>query len=201
MEIKRDTPPRFATTSTTLPPYRDYGDQAATPATDRALVPSSVWFGPFVPDGLERDFMAFLGAHNGVAVLTWPRDRARAEHLARAGLPRLLLVPPTTAPPPVEALQDWLPTDAPNTEVHHRLLALTRAAAEQRRRSGPPTLDDQGELHVGDTSVAIPEPERALAELLAASFGAAVTVAALTAIITDTAPRRSRSGCGSSVGG
>ena len=187
METKADTLPPGTTGSTTVP--LECGERAAPPTTtDRTLVPSSVWFGPFVPDGLERDFMAFLGTHNGVAILTWPRDRAHCDHLTRAGLPRLLLVCPTTATPPVEPLQDWLPSGASYTEIHDRLVALTRAAAERRRRAGPPTLDDQGQLHVGDASVAVPGPERALAQRLATGFEAPVAIAELTTAISDPSP-------------
>jgi hypothetical protein len=172
MEASSDAPPR------TTPPCR-----ASEP--DPHIVPSSVWFGPFVPDSLERDFMAFLGAHNGVAVLTWPCDRVHAEHLARAGLPRLLLVPPATAPPTVEPLQDWLPRGASHAEVHRSLLTLSLAAAAQRVAAGPPTFDDEGRLHVGDTFVAIPPPERALAAILVTLFELPVTVTALTAAMTE----------------
>lgn len=149
--------------------------------TDLAVVPSSVWFGPVVPDSVERDFMSFLGAHNGVAVLTWPRDRAHLEHLARAGLPRLLLVPLTEAPPPAEPLQDWLPAGASHAEIHGRLLALSRAAEARRATAAPPTFDARGLLRVGDTSVAIPAGERVLAAILVTRFEQPVPAAALIA--------------------
>jgi hypothetical protein len=45
-----------------------------------------------MPSSLERELTAFLGAHHGVAILHWPRDASRVEHLARVGVPRLLLV-------------------------------------------------------------------------------------------------------------
>ena len=154
--------------------------------TEPDLVPSSVWFGPFVSERLERDFMAFLGTHNGVAVLTWPRDREHAEHLACAGVPRLLLVLPTTAPPRDAPLQAWLPSDASHSEIHECLLTLSRAAAWQRSAAGPPTLDDDGRLHVGEAFVALPVAARGLAGVLVDSFEVPVTCSILRAAANDT---------------
>jgi hypothetical protein len=42
-----------------------------------------VWFGPSITASEERELMSFLGAHNGVAILCWPRDSAHLEHLAQ----------------------------------------------------------------------------------------------------------------------
>jgi hypothetical protein len=163
MAVQSDIPPRTWTPTETVAVDR-------TPDHDDA-VSSTVWFGPFVPDGLEREFMAFLGTRCGVAVLTWPRDREPGEHLARAGLPRLFLVPSGEASPPVTPLQDWLPLSSSQVEIHNRLLALTRSAREQRARAGRPTLDDRGRLHVGAASVWIPMVDRPLVVSLVAHFG------------------------------
>ena len=193
MQTWSDSPPRTLFALAPTPPYPDPGHtpcRAVEPprAADPDLVPSSVWFGSFVPEHLERDFMAFLGAHNGVAVLTWPRDREHAEHLAQAGLPRLLLVPSPEVPPRAAPLQDWLPIEASHVEIHRCLLMLSRAAAVQRSTAGPPMLDDQGQLHVGDASVAIPVHQRALTEMLVTSFEAPVAVAALTRATNAASP-------------
>ena len=58
----------------------------------------------------------------------------------------------------------------------------------QRSTAGPPTLDDQGQLRVGDAFVAIPVPERALTEILVTYFGAPVAVAALTGASNAASP-------------
>jgi hypothetical protein len=193
MQTTSDTPPRTLFALAPTPPYPESGhtpcaSNVSSRSADPALVTSSVWFGPFVPEHFERDFMAFLGAHNGVAVLTWPRDREHAEHLAQAGLPRLLLVPSPEVPPRTAPLQDWLPTGASYAEIQRCLLKLSRAAAVQRSTAGPPTLDDQGQLRVGDAFSAIPEPERALTEILVTYFGAPVAVTALTGASNAASP-------------
>ena len=69
-----------------------------------------------------------------------------------------------------DPLQDWLPVGAPHAEIHARLLALSRAADARRAAAGPPILDDDGLLHVGDSCVLVPAFERALAEPLVAHF-------------------------------
>ena len=193
MQTKSNTPPRTLFALAPSPPYPKSGHTPSCPdASPRSAAPtlvrSSVWFVPIQPEHLERDFMAFLGTHNGVAVLTWARDREHVEQLARAGLPRLLLVPPTAAPPPEAPLQDWLPTDACYAEIQSCLLTLSHAAAVQRCTAGPPTLDDEGRLHVGDAYVAIPVPERALTEILVTYFEAPVAVAALTRATNAVSP-------------
>ena len=156
--------------------------------TDPTLVPSTVWFGASVPDSLEREFMEFLGAHNGVAVLTWPHGMAYVDHLARVGLPRLVLVPPGERPPADDPLQDWLPVGAPQTAIHARLLALSRAADARRAAAGPPILDDDGLLHVGDSCVLVPAFERALAEQLVANFERPVAAVELPGPSDSVAP-------------
>ena len=177
MAVQSDIPPRTWTPAAMVSADRtpDHHD----------VVSSTVWFGPFVPDSLEREFMAFLGTRCGVAVLTWPRDREHGEHLARAGLPRLFLVPSGEVPPAVTPLQDWLPLGASHVEIHDRLLALTRAAGEQRARSGRPTLDDRGRLYVGAASVWIPMVDRPLVASLVAHYGDPVAMTDVAAASAD----------------
>ena len=193
MQTASHTPPRTLFALAPTPPYPESGHTPCAPngstrSAEPALVTSSVWFGPFVPEHFARDFMAFLGAHNGVAVLAWPRDREHAEHLAQAGLPRLVLVPSPEVPPPAAPLQDWLPTGASYAAIQRSLLKLSRAAAVQRSTAGPPKVDNQGQLRVGDAFVAIPVAERALTEILVTYFGAPVAVAALTGATNAASP-------------
>jgi hypothetical protein len=175
------TPARFTAPASDRPDLNGGHEPGEERPTESTLVPSTVWFGAFVPDSLEREFMEFLGTHNGVAVLTWPRDAAHAEHLARAGLPRLVLVPPSETPPPEGPLQDWLPSAASHAEIHGCLIALSRAAEARRAAAGPPSLDARGLLHVGDSSVAVPAIEQALAEVLVAHFEQPIASATLPA--------------------
>ena len=177
MVVLSDTPPQ-----TKIPSASSAADAASD---HHDVVSSTVWFGPFVSERLEREFMAFLGTRSGVAVLTWPRDREHAERLARTGLPCLFLVPSTEIPPAVGPLQDWLPLRASHVEIHHRLLSLTRAASEQRAVAGRPTLDDQGRLQLGDASVSIPIHDRPLVAPLVAYYCYPVVTTAFVAASAD----------------
>ena len=97
-----------------------------------------MWFGPVVPHSVTKGLIAELGAHQGVAVVHWPRDAGHVEHLARLGLPRLLLVGCwTNAPDDNGPLQDWLLWPATREEVHCRLMALYKRAVEGRTARWP----------------------------------------------------------------
>src|ERR1700679_3341308 len=68
-------------------------DEPADPVPLAArTIPCTVWFGPKASESFEREMAAFLGAHNGVAVLQWPRDADRAAHLHEFGIPSLCFV-------------------------------------------------------------------------------------------------------------
>ena len=69
-----------------------------------------------------------------VALVAWPREAARAQRLADAATPRLLLVEPGAAPPPPsDELQDWVRLPADEHEVALRARRLARLAGESRR--------------------------------------------------------------------
>ena len=95
----------------------------------------SVWFGPVVQPAEERDLIDHLVQEHGVGVCCWPRDAVRVEHLAAAKVPRLLLVGPSTIPPPPAPKQAWLRTTATNDEVHAALVDLCRRPEPKARRS------------------------------------------------------------------
>ena len=102
---------------------------------DTAVVPCTVWFGPVVTPAEEREFIEHLVSEHGVGVCCWPRDAARAEHLAVAGVPRLLLVGVDAIPPAPAPLQSWVRRNASNAEVHEALLSLCRGPAVETRCS------------------------------------------------------------------
>lgn len=139
--------------------------------TVEQVVPSSAWFGPFLEGSQERELVAFLGSHNGVAVLQWPRD---AEHLPRlmvVGIPRLLLVHPSSqAPPPDGALQLAIGHSSDQDEIHRSLVLLCREAALRRSASGPPVLDEENRLRAGDGAVELPPVAQRLARVLVEHF-------------------------------
>jgi hypothetical protein len=120
--------------------------------------------------------LAFLGAHNGVAVLQWPRDCGHVEVLSRAGLPRLLLVHPSPSARPVEGpLQRVLPLSARDDEIHWSLVALADLAAEQRSRARTPVIDGRGWIRTPGGRVELPPVALRLAAGLLADFGRPVS--------------------------
>jgi hypothetical protein len=155
------------------------------PAVERtALVvhasPCTVWFGPRGPESVERELAAFLGSHNGVAVLQWPRDTNRAAHFADLGIPCLWLVrDPDDTPPMQSALQEWLPHSASDDEVHDCLERLSEHGAA-RRQAASLELDGDGWLHLGDSGVHLAPTAERLATLLIDHFDEAVDDAMLS---------------------
>jgi hypothetical protein len=162
-------------TSTLLSIDREDEDEPPDPAGGRGrqqVASCSAWFGPGMPSSLERELMAFLGAHHGVAILHWPRDADRVDHLARAGLPRLLLVDASVEPPAGNGpLQDWLPSPASRQDIHDHVLTLSRVAAERHASSCEPVIDGEGRISVGGGCVELPPCVIALAEMLVSRFG------------------------------
>jgi len=149
-------------------------------APAREVVPSSAWFGPTLGGSQELELLAFLGAHNGVAVLQWPRDAGHVALLARVGLPRLLLVHPSLDPPPPDGpLQESLPLSAADDDVHRCLVALCHRAGVRRAAGGGPLVDGEGWVRVGDGRVQLPPVEHRLADVLVAHFGLPVDDAEL----------------------
>jgi len=139
------------------------------------VVPSSVWFGPVLSDGQEQELLAFLGTHNGVAVLQWPRDARLVATLARVGLPRLLLVHPSpTVVPDDGPLQTALPATAPDDVIHRSLLALCGEARRRRAAAGTPVVTEDGWVRTATGRVELLPDEHRLAEPLLVHFGAPV---------------------------
>jgi hypothetical protein len=155
------------------------GPPNAPPSVARtALVvhasPSTVWFGPQGPASVERELTAFLGSHNGVAVLQWPRDTDRGSHFCELGIPCLWLVPDAEEPPLVlSSLQEWLPRTASDDEVHCCLERLSGQGAALRQ-AAELELDDQGWLHLGDHGVHLAPAAERLAAVLIDHFDEAV---------------------------
>jgi hypothetical protein len=101
---------------------------ATTPSSNRppdtSAVPCSVWFGPHVSASEEREFIDLLVIRHGVGVCCWPRDAVRIEHLAAAGVPRLLLVRPGASLPAPCEHQACVCRTASREEVHAALVGV-----------------------------------------------------------------------------
>ena len=175
-----ETGDAVASGSTSTCRERPLGSRSRGRAARAQVVPSSVWFGPAVGEQLRQEFLAFLGSHNGVAVLQWPRDAEHVPALARVGLPRLLLVhPPADAPVAGGLLQKALAASAGDDEIHASLLALCRRARHRRSVEATPVVDDEGWVRTAAGRVGLPPAEHRLAEPLVASFGHPVDDAVL----------------------
>ena len=109
-----------------------------------------------------------------VALLHWPADAERRDHLAARGVPRLLLVSgEAIPPPPADCLEDWAREGTSDLDVRARVAALQMRAAEHRREA--PLLDGDGVLRFSDQWVALPPVEARLAAQLVERFGAVVS--------------------------
>jgi hypothetical protein len=159
-------------------PQTDHLRESPPPRARTGLVvhssPSTVWFGPRGPESVERELTRFLGLHNGVGVLQWPRDTDRAAHLSELGIPCLWLVSELDDLPPIQSsLQEWLPRTASDDEVHVCLERLSERGAA-RRQAASLELDAEGWLHLGDYRVHLAPATVRLAAVLIDHFDEAV---------------------------
>jgi hypothetical protein len=167
------------------------GDLPDPALRSREVVPCTVWFGPKGSASFEREMLAYLGSHNGVAVLQWPRDVERAAHCAALGIPALCLLSETSGPVSApRGLQEWLPSSATDREVHDSLRRLSELGAS-RRAAADLALDSDG-LHLGEGEVHLDSSARELAAVLIASFDRAVEDASLSCV-SRTTDKRQRS--------
>jgi hypothetical protein len=116
-----------------------------------------------------------------VHVLAWPDDEELRCKLAHEGLPRLLVIEATAAPPPAwDELEDWYREGSATADVLARRHTVQVRAA---RRARQPVL--QGDiLRVGQRWAAIPPSRLPLVSLLLARLGAVVRPAELAEAVT-----------------
>jgi len=116
------------------------GDPSDPVPLSAGVIPCTVWFGPKTSDHFEREMAAFLGSHNGVAVLRWPRDTFRARGLRELGIPCLWFVGALSDfPAQRPELEEWIPQDASDKTVHDSLMRLSQRALTSR--TVPPVLE------------------------------------------------------------
>lgn len=105
-----------------------------------------------------------------VEIVHWPRDASTREHLARASVPRLLLVERGAHPPDELGLdEDWTWATADARTVATLATALRRRVDELVEQ--PVILDDTGVLHRGSRSVALNPSEATIMRVLLARDG------------------------------
>ncbi|MGH2719657.1 MAG: helix-turn-helix domain-containing protein [Actinomycetota bacterium] len=104
-----------------------------------------------------------------VVILRWPEEESSLQRLRDLGRPRLLIVGPETAAPPVaECDEDWirLPADDADVRVRHAL---------------PPRAKGDGRLTYRRRWVGLTGTEERLAQLLCRDFGEVVDHEAIAA--------------------
>lgn len=108
-----------------------------------------------------------------VSLVRWPAETDRREALRIAGEPRLLLVEQGAPPLPADHREDWIRLPADDVDLRVRVETLRRRLGAEA--VGPPHLDDDGVLRLGDRWVALPPVEARLAAILVDRFGAVVS--------------------------
>jgi two-component system, OmpR family, response regulator len=109
-----------------------------------------------------------------VEVVRWPADAQRLAELREMRIPRLLVVTDGDGelPLPVDCLEDWVASGAPEWEVDARRHALVQRCGQH---AVMPLLDEDGLLHHRDAWVSLSPVEQSLAGVLLDRFGAVVT--------------------------
>lgn len=112
---------------------------------------------------------------DGVVVVHWPQDAARAAELARARTPRLFLVAPEAEPPEMpDDLCAWVRLPANERDVQGLIVELRSRASLAR-----PILGDHGLLWRGKQWVALSPIEARLTEAFIARPGRVLSRARL----------------------
>jgi hypothetical protein len=154
------------------PPADDAGDPPEPdPVGGRAgdALPSTVWFCRNRSTSVERELIAFLGSHHGVAVIRWPRDTEVAARLDELGIPCMWQVDGSDDLPPLRSpLQERIPLTAGEEEVRACLRRLARLGAAAR--TGAPIEITDGWLRLGERRICLSAEASRLASVLIAHF-------------------------------
>jgi DNA-binding response OmpR family regulator len=125
-----------------------------------------------------------------VELVLWPTERDRRNALARAAVPRLLLVADDAEPPDVIGVdEDWVRLPATQRDVVARATQLLRFDA--RLRGDAPHIDSNRVLHRAGMTVTLTTAEASIMSLLMRHVGQVVSHAELeTAVWDGVAPSR-----------
>ncbi len=117
-----------------------------------------------------------------VQFVAWPHEGERRARLARAGIPRLLIVDPDGVPPDDwDDLEDWLRAPVDPEEAAHRQHALR----QRLRERGHGLVIDDGLLRLDDAWLALTPTQLALARVLVSNTGRVVRRADLELVFAD----------------
>lgn len=110
----------------------------------------------------------------GVEIVVWPAEQSLRQSLARAGVPRLLVLDEHQAPPePLAFDEDWIrrPFDQADVRARaRRILETVRAQSEHAA-----WIDDQRVLHRGPRTAVLTASEAVVASVLLDREGQVVT--------------------------
>ena len=125
-----------------------------------------------------------------VELVAWPGEHRLRGPLARAGVPRLLLVAPNAEPPADLAPdEDWIRLPAPEVDIARRAAQLTRAV--RRLGAEQPYIDEHRVLHRGPLTVPLTVTAAAILAVLLERRGNVVSVDDLEVVAWHgTAPSR-----------
>ena len=116
---------------------------------------------PSDPDLESLESLEDLAEHAGVELVTWPADEHRRQSLARAGVPRLLLVSTEAdAPTGLGLDEDWVRLPVDEGDVLARLHRLGRVL--EQLQHDHPVIDANHIVHFGGTSVLLSPAQAAL---------------------------------------
>ena len=108
-----------------------------------------------------------------VELLEWPAENARREVLARAGVPRVLLIAAESSPPATLGVdEDWVRLPASESDVVAR---ATRLLLRDSIRSDTPYVDAHRVLHRAGATVTLSSCEAAITSLLLRRAGDVVS--------------------------
>ncbi|MBI5090775.1 MAG: hypothetical protein HZB15_18450, partial [Actinobacteria bacterium] len=100
-----------------------------------------------------------------VEIVPWPTGQRHRTALARAGVPRLLLLGPDDEPPPDLGVdEDWLRTPVSQSDLRVRAERLSRSIAALGRDD--PFIDRFRILHRGDVTIPLTRTEAVILGVL-----------------------------------
>ncbi len=127
----------------------------------------------------------------GVELVSWPDERDLRARLARAGVPRMLLVSPGAAPPEsIGPDEDWIRMPADERDVVTRMRTLLRNVAHLDGQR--PWIDEHRIARRGETAVVLTAAEAVVATALFAAPGTVVSRTQLESLLWQDEPPSNR---------
>lgn len=123
-----------------------------------------------------------------IEFVAWPSQADRREALARAAIPRVLLVAPDAEPPIVGVDEDWIRLPATEADALARAQQLLRLGAQVQ--SDVPFVDTERVLHRAGSTVVLTSTEAAIMSKLLDHVGSVVDYCELSESVWHRAQNR-----------